>query len=136
MFIQPHLNTWGGGGVLAEFSEVMQTLDCVLGLHNCLGFSHSPITTPPPPTHVKIRLRKHRKSPLLLKQCFFTERIVYHSCIDGSLFLICSHCIITMQWMLCYAFFFTYFSCINACHLLTVHFRSPATVMRKSCINT
>ena len=31
---QPHLNTWGVGRFLEL--EVMQTGDCVLGIHNCL----------------------------------------------------------------------------------------------------
>ena len=35
MFAQPHLNTRG----LGEFSKVMQTLDYVSGLNNCLEFS-------------------------------------------------------------------------------------------------
>ena len=29
-------------GELGEFSKVMQTLDCVSGLHNCLEFSQPP----------------------------------------------------------------------------------------------
>ena len=41
-----YLSNWGGGGgelgelgELGEFSTVMQTLDFVSGLHNCLEFS-------------------------------------------------------------------------------------------------
>ena len=38
MFTEPYLNTSG----LVEFSKVMQTLDCILGLHSCLVVSEPP----------------------------------------------------------------------------------------------
>ena len=38
MFIYPHLNMRG----LGEFKTVMQTLDCISGLHNFREFSQPP----------------------------------------------------------------------------------------------
>ena len=56
-----HLGGGAGRGAwgLGKFSKVMQNLDYVLGLHNCLEFCQPP--------YVWTRLWKNGKSALLLK---------------------------------------------------------------------